>query len=173
MPVVDLTQIPDKVYGVMSDLDHHIKEKNLETLRNFSSVSSTNKSKRVHFLFNSKPVKVLNNGFVEGVRLERTQVEGNNASSTGEMFEISCGLVISAIGYQMSPLTGVPMNASNDLIANFNGYVSKGLYAVGWAKRGPTGVIGTNKADAEIVVDQISKQVREDQLSGRVGWKPC
>ena len=169
MPIVDLTQIPDKVYGEMSDLDHHIKEKNLETLRNFSSVSSTNKSKRVHFLFNSKPVKILGNGFVEGVQLEKTLIESNNASCTGEFFEIPCCLVISAIGYQMPPFTGVPMNASNDLIANINGYVSKGLYAVGWAKRGPTGVIGTNKADAEIVVDQISKQIREDQLSGRVG----
>jgi|TARA_B110000259_G_C14032691_1_gene407504 NADPH-dependent glutamate synthase beta subunit-like oxidoreductase len=169
IPVVDPAQIPAKIYGVMSDLDRHIREKNLATLRNFSGFLSTNKRKSVHFLFNSRPVKVFSNGCVTGVRLERTRVESIDASGTGEMFEIPCGLVISAIGYQMPPLTGVPMDASSGVVANLNGYVSKGLYVVGWAKRGPKGVIGTNKADAEIVADQILKHISAGFLAGRVG----
>ena len=169
VPVVDSAQIPAKVYGEMSDLDRHIREKNLQTLREFSSFSSTDKNKRVHFLFNSRPIKVLGNGHVKGVSLERTQVENINASGTGEIFEIPCGIVISAIGYQMPPLNEVPMNVSGDLVANFEGCVSKGLYVVGWAKRGPKGVIGTNKADAEVVADHISKQITVGFLAGRDG----
>ncbi len=165
-PVVDPAQIPAQipaaVEGEMSDRDRRLREKNLATLRDFANRPPGSKRKRVHFLFYAQPVEVLSNG----LRLERTRVDGGRAQGTGEFFEIPCGVVIPAIGYAMPPLPGVPLDEAKGVVANDDGRVDDGLYAVGWAKRGPVGVIGTNKGDGDTVARQIGEDISE---GGRPG----
>ncbi|MEK9755038.1 MAG: ferredoxin-NADP reductase, partial [Rhodospirillaceae bacterium] len=84
--------------------------------------------------------------------------ENGRAVGTGETIDIPCGLVIAAIGYRADPIEGAPYDADKGIIPNKDGRVSPGLYAVGWIKRGPTGVISSNRPDGEIVAQQI----RED-----------
>jgi len=159
VPVVDPAQLPAEVTGAMSDRDRRLREKNLATLRAFARRQPGEKRKRVHFVFCAKPVEVLNGDRVRGLRLERTRVDGGRAQGTGEVFDIPCGVVISAIGYRMPPLAGVPMDEAGGIVRNQDGRVAPGLYAVGWAKRGPVGVIGTNKADGDLVARHIGEDV--------------
>src|SRR3546814_11888639 len=114
-----------------------------------------NRRKRVHFAFYANPVEVLGGDRVEGLRLERTRVEDGRAFGTGEFFEVDCALVIPAIGYYAQPLDGVPFDARRGVTANEDRRSVGGLYAVGWVKRGPTGVIGTNKHDGDAATQQI------------------
>src|SRR3546814_19187406 len=87
-----------------------------------------NRRKRVQFAFYANPVEVLGGDRVEGLRLERTQVEDGRAFGTGEFFEVECGLVIPAIGYYAQPLDGVPFAARRGVTANEDGRIGGGLY---------------------------------------------
>ncbi|HEY5598809.1 MAG TPA: FAD-dependent oxidoreductase [Kiloniellales bacterium] len=166
VPLVDPAQLPAEVADDMSDRDRRLREKNLATLRDFSRRQPGEKRKRVHFLFYAAPVEVLHDARVHGLRLERTRVEGGRAVGTGETFVIPCGVVVSAIGYRMPPLPGVPMDERTGVVAHRDGRIAEGLYAVGWAKRGPVGVIGTNKADGDLVARQITETIA---AAGRPG----
>lgn len=159
--VIDPLQLPDAVTGEWSDRDRRLRERNLATMREFLDIDQTGKSKRVHFAFFTKPVEILGGDKVEGLRLERTRLENNRAVGTGDLFEIECGLVMPAIGYKAIPIEGVPFNDEWSEFESDNGRMADGLYCVGWAKRGPTGVIGTNKPDgregAQQVIDDLGK----------------
>ena len=104
----------------------------------------------VHFEFFLRPVEVLGDDRVTGIRVERTKLEDGRAVGTGEIFDIPCGLVISCIGYVSRPIDGLPMEYGK--VVNDRGRVVPGVYVVGWAKRGPSGTIGTNRPDAQDVV---------------------
>lgn len=168
-PVVDAAQLPAMVAGEMSDRARARREKNLATLREFADRPAGNACKRVHFVFCAGPVEVLGAGRMRGLRLERTRVENGHAIGTGEMFEIPCGAVISAIGYRMPRLAGVPRDETSGVVASDDGRVGAGLYVVGWAKRGPSGVIGTNKGDGAFAARQILEDVVESGKSGKQG----
>ena len=92
-------------------------------------------------------------------------MEGSELRSTGEIIEINCGLVISAIGYTPKDIPG--LNINDGVVENDNGRISKGFYAAGWIRRGPTGVIGTNKADGELVANLIIKDFKNQNKDGR------
>ena len=154
-PVVEAAQLPDTVTGEMSDRDRRLREKNMASMREFAAQSPAGKSKRVHFTFFAKPVEILGGGRVEGIRFERTKVTDGRAVDTGEFFEIACGLVLPAIGYQGAALEGAPFDARGGVIPNARGRVEPGLYVAGWIKRGPTGVIGTNKPDGDEAAEAI------------------
>jgi NADPH-dependent glutamate synthase beta subunit-like oxidoreductase len=172
-PIIDAAQIPDEVPAEeeMSDRDRRLKDKNLGTLRSFVDAEPAGRKRRVHFQFYASPVEILGGNVVEGIRLEKTEVRDGRAVGTGETYDIQCGIVIPAIGYQGQPLDGVPFDERNGVIQNDEGRVSKGVYAVGWIRRGPTGVIGTNKHDG----DRASQQIQEDCIdggkAGRAGLK--
>jgi NADPH-dependent glutamate synthase beta subunit-like oxidoreductase len=172
-PIIDAAQIPDEVPAEeeMSDRDRRLKDKNLGTLRSFVDAEPAGRKRRVHFQFYASPVEILGGNVVEGSRLEKTEVRDGRAVGTGETYDIQCGIVIPAIGYQGQPLDGVPFDERNGVIQNDEGRVSKGVYAVGWIRRGPTGVIGTNKHDG----DRASQQIQEDCIdggkAGRAGLK--
>jgi NADPH-dependent glutamate synthase beta subunit-like oxidoreductase len=164
-PVVDLAQLPDKVDDVEDERDRRLKEKNLASLREFAAMTPGAKTKRVHFMFFASPVEVLGDDRVEGVRFERTKVENGNAVGSGEFFTIPCGLVIAAIGYMSKPVAGAPFDNRRAIVPNNAGRVEPGLYAVGWIKRGPTGVISTNKSDGKTAAQQIREDIK-------IGMKP-
>jgi len=172
-PIIDAAQIPEEVpEGMeMSDRDRRLKDRNLGTLRSFVDAETGDRKRRVHFQFFASPVEILGNDSVEAIRLERTEIRDGRAVGTGKIYEIPCGIVIPAIGYQGQPLKGVPFDERNGVIENNEGRISEGLYAVGWIRRGPTGVIGTNKHDGDRAAEQIKNDCSDSGKEGREGLK--
>ena len=102
------------------------------------------------------PVAVEGEGRVERLIVERTELtEDLRSVGTGERYAIECGLVVSCIGYQTPPIEGVPYEHGRGRFANRDGVIGGGLYCVGWARRGPTGTIGTNRPDGFEVAETI------------------
>jgi ferredoxin--NADP+ reductase len=161
--VVDPALLPSEVSGPMAERERRLAEKNLATLRGFAEAApGSPKAKRVHFLFHAQPVAVLGEGRCAALRLEQTRLEEGRAVGTGAFFEIPCGLVVSAIGYRMAPVEGLALDSATGGIANRDGRVEPGLYVAGWAGRGPSGVIGTNKADGDRVARLIEADLAQD-----------
>ncbi|MGF1611117.1 MAG: FAD-dependent oxidoreductase [Kiloniellales bacterium] len=167
--IIDPEQLPERVEGDWSARDRRLREKNLETLRSFVGQPPDGKRKRLHFQFYAKPVEVLGEERVTGLRLERTRVEDGRVVETGETFDLDCGLVVAAIGYRALPIEGVPFDERRGIVSNKEGRVAPGLYVVGWAKRGPTGVIGSNKPDADLIASHIAADLAPE---GKGGGKP-
>ncbi|MBO6784409.1 MAG: FAD-dependent oxidoreductase [Alphaproteobacteria bacterium] len=166
VPVIDPAVLPDEVEGDWSDRDRRLKERNLATMKEFPDVDPTGKSKRVHFTFYAMPVEILGGDKVEAIRFERTKVENGRSVGTGETFDIECGMVIPAIGYFSEPFPGVPFDEQNGIVVHDDGRVGDGVYAVGWIKRGPTGVIGSNKPDGEQAAQQIFEDIADGSKPG-------
>ncbi|MFN8489214.1 MAG: FAD-dependent oxidoreductase [Caldilineaceae bacterium] len=143
--------------------------KNIEWLREYANQPLTGKLRRVHFRFLVSPVEIYGeNGKVTAVRIEKNVLHPDadgylNAQGTGQVETIPAGLVLRAVGYRSVPLPDVPYDTRKGIISNEQGRVKNqetgallvGEYVVGWAKRGPTGVIGTNKPDAAETVQHI------------------
>ncbi|NIA68937.1 FAD-dependent oxidoreductase [Pelagibius litoralis] len=167
VPLVDPGQLPEGPAPEAGEREQRLQAKNLDTLRGFAGLSAAGKRKRVHFKFFSRPLEVLGGDRVEALRLEKTRVEAGHAVGTGETFDLQCGAVMAAIGTRAQPLEGIPFDRNKGVVTNRHGRVAKGLYVVGWARRGPTGVIGTNKPDA----DEIARHIETD-LAGAQTAKP-
>ena len=167
VPQVDPAQLPDGVEGTLDDRDRRLKERNLATLKEFAARRRDELRKAVHFVFYASPVEILGGARVEGLRLERTRVENGRAFGTGETFDIPCGLVIPAVGYRSVPVPGAPFDESACIVPNVDGRVGPGLYAVGWVKRGPTGVIASNRPDGVIAAQHIRSDIPVGAKPGR------
>ena len=129
--------------------------KSVTHLRDFAAVGAQ-KLKTIEFDFYAKPVAVEGGGKVERLIVERTRLDADlRAVGTGETYSIPCGLVVSCIGYKTPPIEGVPYDEAGGRFANEGGVIGGGLYCVGWARRGPTGTIGTNRPDGFEVADRI------------------
>jgi ferredoxin--NADP+ reductase len=153
--------------------------RNVEILREYSQREPTGKSHRIEMRFLRSPLEIIGDdeeGPVTGIRVVRNRIEpddrGNlRAVPTGEEEVIECGLVMRSIGYRGRPLADVPFDERRGLIRNDGGRVTDddgqpipGEYVVGWIKRGPSGVIGTNKKDASDTVARLL----EDAAAGRL-----
>ena len=165
--IVDPEQLPDAVPDDLDDRDRRLKERNLQTLRSFTEMSPEGKTKRLHFMFFTNPVEILGGDRVEAVRMERTAVVDGRAVGSGEFFDVPCGLVIAAIGYYGEPFPGIPFDEDGGVAIHDDGRIGDGVYAVGWIKRGPTGVIGTNKHDGDQAAAQILEDCTGDGKPGR------
>ncbi|HEY0628660.1 MAG TPA: pyridine nucleotide-disulfide oxidoreductase, partial [Sphingomicrobium sp.] len=89
--------------------------------------------------------------------VERTELDDAGAAKgTGETYEVPASLIITSIGYQTPRIDGVPYDEKGGKFANDQGKIADGLYAVGWARRGPTGTIGTNRPDGYEVAEQVA-----------------
>jgi ferredoxin--NADP+ reductase len=145
--------------------------KSVSHLRSFAAIPESERADKaieIDFDMFASPVGLVGEGKVEGVDVERTQVEAGRAVGTGETYVIPADLVVACIGYRSSPIPGVPFDERAGKFANDEGRIVPGLYAVGWARRGPTGTIGTNRPDGFGVVDKIA----EDLDSGALGNAP-
>jgi ferredoxin/flavodoxin---NADP+ reductase len=141
--------------------------RNVEIFTDFSQREPEGKNKKIVMRFLSSPVAIEGDGVVERIvvgknKLERDDSGRIRAVDTGERETIECGLVLRSIGYKGVPIEGVPFDDGRGLIHNDGGRIHDGsgeavpgLYAVGWIKRGPSGVIGTNKKDAQETVDKL------------------
>jgi ferredoxin--NADP+ reductase len=175
---------PDQVLG--DELDPEQLEarqvdktarRNVGILREYATRASGQAARRMVLRFLSSPMEVLGSdeGRVTGLRVARTRIvthsaDGPVAEPTGEEEILECGLLIAAVGYRGQALPGIPFHQSRGVIPNRQGRVvdagqiRDGEYVAGWIKRGPSGVIGTNKKDAAETVDRII----EDLAAGRL-----
>lgn len=167
--MVDPAVLPDSAPDDLDDRAKRLVEKNLDTMRAFAERDPNEFEKRVHFEFYASPVEVLGDDKVTGIRMERTQVIDGRASGTGEMFDVPCGLVVAAIGYRAEPIEGLPYDENKGIIPNDAGRIDHGMYAVGWIKRGPSGVISSSRPDATQVIEHISNDFGDFD---NVGSKP-
>ena len=155
------------------------KRRNVEILRDYAQRERAGKSHRLELRFLRSPVEILGegeNGPVTGVRVAVNQLvhgpDGRvSAVPTGDEEIIECGLVLRSIGYRGERLAGIPFDERRGLIRNQGGRVvaddgtpCPGEYVVGWIKRGPSGVIGTNKKDAADTVARIVEDADADRL---------
>ena len=132
------------------------QRKSVAHLRNFATPHD-DKTKHIEFDFFARPVRIEGDGKAERLIVERTALDDSGASvGTGEEYVIPANLVVSCIGYHTSPIEGVPYDERGGKFANDAGVIGDGLYAVGWARRGPSGTIGTNRPDGYEVADNIA-----------------
>jgi ferredoxin--NADP+ reductase len=134
--------------------DDRRQRQNLDILRSWAANPSSGASRRIHLRFLRSPVRITGTDRVERIEVERNAVDGDRVRGTGEREEFEAGLVVRAIGYRAEPVPGLPFDERNGIVPNAAGRVVRdgvpvpGAYVTGWIKRGPTGVIGTNKSDA-------------------------
>ena len=152
---------------------HRTNKKNVEILNEYGQRPSSGKPIRIRFAFLRSPVEVVGDGDgrVRGLRLERNELVDGRARGTGAFEDLACELVFRSIGYRGAPVADIPFDAVRGLIRNDRGRVCNdagealpGEYATGWIKRGPSGVIGTNKKDSQDTVDRLL----EDAAAGRL-----
>ena len=149
---------------------------NVETLREFSQREPQGKKQRIVLRFLASPIEIRGDGRVESIVIGRNELveEGGTlrARDTGEREELECGLVLRSVGYTGIPIEGVPFDEKRGLILNQGGRVldshdaghKVGHYTAGWIKRGPSGVIGTNKRDALETVQHLFADVEAGTL---------
>ena len=143
--------------------------RNVNILREFAARTPEGKPKRLALRFCVSPVQILGEGRVEAIEVVRNElVAGDDgqirAVPTEEVEVIPCGLVLRSVGYRGVALPGVPFDERRGVIANEQGRVSEQprVYTAGWIKRGPSGVIGTNKKDAA----ETCERLLEDAAAG-------
>lgn len=168
VPLVDAGQIPDEL-GDVPEKAIPVKTKNLNHLRGFAENQPGDKPVRMHIAFCARPVEVLGDETVTGLRLEKTRLEDGQYLGTGETFDIECGLIIPCIGYLSEPMEGAVFDEKRGRFPNEEGKIEDGLYVVGWARRGPTGTIGTNRQDGMGVAERILAEVNPGGKPGGSG----
>ncbi len=141
--------------------------KSVAHLREFASTNQ-DKPKRIEFDFFARPVVIEGEGRAERLVVERTALDASGQSvGTGEIYTIPARLVVSCIGYQTPRIEGVPYDERGGKFANEGGVIGDGLYCVGWARRGPSGTIGTNRPDGY----EVAAVIAEALPAGGVGDK--
>jgi len=157
----------------------NVVQRNVEILREFAGREPAGRAKAVRLRFGLSPAAILGDGRVEAIELVRNRLEADDsgrlrAVPTDEREVLPCGIVFRSVGYHGVPIPGVPFDERAGTMPNDAGRVVgdegapiPGLYCAGWIKRGPTGVIGTNKKDATETVDLLLEDVRAGRLPER------
>ena len=177
--VVDPAELElDGVSAAELEAADHIRKRNMEVLRGFAARSPEGKPRRIALRFRVSPVAVLGEERVEGVELVRNELvpDGRGsvrAQATDEREVLACELVFRSVGYRGLGLAGVPFDETTGTMPNEGGRVHgddgrplAGVYCAGWIKRGPTGVIGTNKKDATETVETLLADAEAGKIGG-------
>jgi ferredoxin--NADP+ reductase len=161
---IDSKQIQDAESRIaaLSEIEKDLKN-NLEAMKLISEHAKKGVERKLEIKFLAAPIEFKGNNKIEEVVFAQNKVENGKVISSGEKFSIKCGLVICAIGYDSVEYPGITVE--NGRINNIAGHVEHNLYTTGWAKRGPTGVIGTNKSDSTDVVELIIENLKEPKIS--------
>ena len=133
--------------------------KSVTLLREFAAIPEhirAEKTVAIEFAFFAQPIAIRGESKITGVEVERTELRKGRAVGTGERQVIPADLLVSCIGYWTSPIDGVPYDERAGRFANDAGRILPGLYCVGWARRGPSGTIGTNRPDGFDIVEKIA-----------------
>lgn len=167
-PRVDPADLPDEAEDLFLEPG---QRKSVGHLRSFAAIPEEfrcDKPVEIEFDFFASPRLIVGDGRVTGIEVERTVLDSaGRASGTGETYVIDCSLIVTCIGYKTSPIPGVPFEESAGRFANDEGRILPGLYCVGWARRGPSGTIGTNRPDGFSVVEKIAEDIGSG--GGKVG----
>lgn len=164
-PFVDARDLPPE--GDDALLEPGMR-KSVMHLRDFAAAPVGTKAVAIDFDFFAMPVAIEGEGRAERVIVERTRLDQALRSvGTGETYAIPAGLVVACIGYETPALEGVPYEHGRGRFANVDGRILPGLYCVGWAKRGPSGTIGTNRPDGYAIADLIAADATEGE--GKAG----
>ena len=155
--IISKTDIEAAQDRVGTDIEKDVKS-NLDAMALISQQIETTHERTLVFQFLSTPLEIKGNSRVEEVIFNRTGTE--------ETFSIKCGLVITAIGYEATSIPGIPY--ANGKVVNDLGKVEENMYVVGWAKRGPSGVIGTNKSDAAEVMKLLVSNLNSPKDNGDI-----
>ena len=161
------------------ELASNVVQRNVEILREFAARPPASKPRTVRLRFRASPAAILGDQRVEAVELVRNRLEPDGQGSvlavaTDEREVLPCGIVFRSVGYRGTAVPGVPFDEGRGTIPNAEGRVHDesgapipGIYCAGWIKRGPTGVIGTNKKDATETVERLLEDARDGELRGR------
>jgi ferredoxin--NADP+ reductase len=150
--------------------------KNVEILSRYAGRPLDGKRRRIVLRFLVSPLALLGEERVEGIRICRNELRdegtGLRACSTDTVEELACGIVFRSIGYRGTPLEGLPFDDARGTIPHEAGRILdsdggplRGDYVVGWIKRGPSGIIGTNKRDAQETVDELLEDLDAGRLN--------
>jgi ferredoxin--NADP+ reductase len=149
----------------LADRSSRANLKSYEVLQGFASRPPPTRRRRCHIHFLKSPIELKGEGKLERVVLMNNRLEGEPlqqvARATGEVEELACGVLFRSIGYRGVPIAGVPFDDSRGIVPSQDGRIVDGadivptLYATGWIKRGPTGIIGTNRADSVATVKSL------------------
>ncbi len=167
-PVVDIADFPPVAADEALEPGHR---KSINILRDFAAAGpDPAKPKRIDFDFFAKPLRIEGDGRAERLIVERTELDESGAArGTGETYEVPASLIVTSIGYQTPRIEGVPYDERGGKFANDQGRISDGLYAVGWARRGPTGTIGTNRPDGYEVAEQVAAAMTPGSDGNKAG----
>lgn len=166
LPIVDLKDFPPVE---ADDALEPGQRKSVTILREFNDIRA-NKPKSMIFDFFARPVAIEGEGRAERIVVERTELDDKGgARGTGETYEVPASLVVSSIGYSTPPIEGIPYDDRDGKFLNDMGRIADRLYCVGWARRGPTGTIGTNRPDGYEVADQVAAAMPPGSASDRRG----
>lgn len=165
-PIVAAGDLPDLDEDAM--LEPGLR-KSVTHLRNFAESSDQGASDKpiaIEFAFFAQPHSLHGDGKVEEIAIERTEVIDQKLRGTGEIARLKTDLVVSCIGYRSIPIPGLPFDERAGRIANDEGRILPGLYCVGWARRGPTGTIGTNRPDGYAIIEKFQEDIASGVLKG-------
>jgi ferredoxin/flavodoxin---NADP+ reductase len=154
--------------------------RNVDILKSWSEHVLDGSHKHIHLHFHSRPHELQGRERVDTVVVERTFVDETGAAhGTGETYQVGAQLVVRSVGYRGVALPGVPFDARRNVVPNVDGRVVDdsgapvpGLYVAGWIKRGPTGIIGTNKKDAGATVASLLADLEGVEGKGGDGVAP-
>ncbi|MGE0283794.1 MAG: FAD-dependent oxidoreductase [Rhizobiaceae bacterium] len=158
-PRVDPADLPEESEDALLEPG---QRKSVTHLRNYAALAEEDRQGKpidMVFDFFASPRAIAGEGKAAAVEVERTRLENNRAVGTGEIYSVPADIVVICIGYETSPIEGAPFDEAAGRFANDAGRILNGLYCVGWAKRGPSGTIGTNKPDGFDVVDRIAEDI--------------
>jgi ferredoxin--NADP+ reductase len=148
--IIEKSDIDAALVRAGENIEKDVKS-NLEAMALIADHIPAGHERTMKFQFLATPKEIRGTNKVEEVIFTKT--------GTDEEFSIKCGLVITAIGYEASPLEGIVFE--NGKVKNTDGRVGENLYVVGWAKRGPSGVIGTNKSDSSDVMKLLVEDLKD------------
>ena len=141
--------------------------KNLEVARAYAENDVPQDGRMIVLRFLTSPAEIIGaDGHVTGIRVVRNELTDGRPTATDDEQTIDCGLVIYAVGYRGREIPGVPFDDETGTIPNADGRVSPGVYTAGWAKRGPSGIIGTNKQCANATVKTLLDDLEAGNLPG-------
>ena len=151
------------------------QRKSVTLLREFAALSPSDRAGKalsISFDFFASPTLIeQEGGNLSGLVVERTELKDGRAVGSGETYRIPADLLISCIGYRTSPIAGVPFDERAGRFPNEEGRIAPALYCVGWAKRGPSGTIGTNRPDGYAVIEKVAEDIGEGAgKRGREGF---
>ena len=157
---IDSKQVNDATRRLdeLGEIEKDIKN-SLDVMKSIAENKKKGVARSLKIKFLSTPIEIKGNDKVEEIVFNRNKIEGGKVVASNETFSIKAGLVITAIGYESAEYPGVTIE--NGRVINIAGHVENNIYVVGWAKRGPTGVIGSNKSDSNDVVDLIIDNLKE------------